>query len=301
MYFKLVFENSGDFIPVEVIKNHNFFEFYVETVMKNSDNLFENCDFNTTRLDDELNRLLLHIDKINGILTNLPNAVLLENPNSFERSIDQDFLNKNHALWVKNEYISYNIDDLRASNNEETKNIGDFLHSCYPDEIRTVTTSEIFAKYGLLHEFQECNMGVHRTESFFFNNDEYSSTHKWDVFENIFVNDVETNNGITNFNIGHTYVGRQNYDKFSHFDMDLTYNDFYNFEKIEYSFNFNLSKPENIPFSEEFINWSKRHNQKPKGLQIPIGNVVDLESNLTKYRTVLYTNIKSNNKVSIEI
>ena len=202
------------------------------------------------------------------------------------------------------ELLSVEVEDASeviAGLMEETKNIGDFLHSCYPDEIRTVTTSEIFAKYELLHEFQECNMGVHRTESFFFNNDEYSSTHKWDVFENIFVNDVETNNGITNFNIGHTYVGRQNYDKFSHFDMDLTYNDFYNFEKIEYSFNFNLSKPENIPFSEEFINWSKRHNQKPKGLQIPIGNVVDLESNLTKYRTVLYTNIKSNNKVSIEI
>ena len=301
MYFKLVFENSGDFIPVEVIKNHNFFEFYVETIIKNSDNLFENCDFNISKFDNELNRLLLNIDKINSILINLPNAVLLEKSNNFERSIDQDFLNKNHAIWAKNEFITYNIDDLRTSNNEETKKIGDFLHSCYPDEIRTVTISEIFAKYELLHEFKEINMGVHRTEGFFFDNHEYSSARKWDVFENVFVNEIETNNGITNFNIGHTYVGRQNYDKFSHFDTDLNYSDFYNFEKIEYSFNFNLSNPETLPFSKEFVEWSKKHNQKPKGLQIPIGNVIELESNLTRYRTVLYTNIKSNNKVSIEI
>lgn len=301
MFFKLVFENSGDFIPVKVVNNHNFFKFYVDTVLKNSDNLFENCDFNTSKLDNEVDQLLLRINKINNILASLPKAVLLESPNSFEQAIDQDFLNKNHALWVKNEFITYNIDELRSSTDKETKNIGEFLHSCYPDDIRLITTSEIFGKFELFHDFQEINMGVHRTEGFFFKNYEFSSDHKWNVFENKLVDEIETNNGITNFNIGHTYVGRQNYDKFMHFDTDLKYTDFYNFEKIEYSFNFNLCKPETIPFSKEFVDWSKQHNQKPKGLQIPIGNVIDLESNLTKYRTVLYNNTKSNNKVSIVI
>ena len=298
---KLVFENSGDFIPIEIVKNHEFFEFYAETVIKNSDNLFENCEFDTSNLKDEVNRLSLRIDMINNILINLPKATLLENVNSFERAIDQDFLNKNHALWAKNEFITYDIDELRLSDNKETKNIGNFLHSCFPDEIRVITTSEIFQKYDLLHDFQEINMGIHRTESFFFTNYEYSSIYKWNVFENKFANQIETNNGITNFNISHTYVGRQDYDKFRRFDMNLRYSDFYNFEKIEYSFNFNLANPENIPFSEEFLNWSKQHNRPPKGLQIPLGNVVDLEKNLTEYRNILYTNTKKRNKLSIVI
>lgn len=301
MIFNLVFENSGDFIPIEVVKNHNFFEFYAETVIENSDNLFEAIDFDVSLLDREINQLSFRIEKINDILVNLPNAILLEKTDSFNRIIDQDFLNKNHAIWVNNEFITYNIDELRSSTNSETKKIGEFLHSCYPDEIRLVTTSEIFEKFGLLHDFQEINMGVHRTESFFFKNYEFSSDHKWNVFENKFIDEIETNNGTTNFNIGHTYVGRQNYDKFTHFDTDLKYTDFYNFEKIECSFNFNLSRPENIPFSKEFLDWSKQHNQKPKGMQIPIGNIIDLESNLTKYRSTIYNNIKSSNKVSIEI
>lgn len=301
MKFNLVFEKTGDFIPIEVIKNHNFFEFYVDTVVKNSDNLFESCDFNTLKIENEVNHLFDQIKKINSILKNLPGSVLLEEPDNFTRKIDQDFLNKNHAIWVKNEFISYNINDLKSSSKLETKKIGEFLYSCCPDGIQTITTGEIFSKYNLLHNFQEINMGIHRTEALFFKNYEYSSLYKWKVFENRFINEIETSNGITNFNIAHTYVGRQSYDKFSHFDTDLKYKDFYNFEKIEYSFNFNLCKPETIPFSKEFLDWSKKHNQKPKGYQIPIGNVVDLESNLTKYRTVLYNNAKSKNKVSIEI
>lgn len=301
MNFNLIFENSGDCIPVQVVHNLDFFDFYVDTIVNNSDNLFKNFNFDTALLDQEVETLLLRIEKINSILLNLPNSNLLETPVDFSRAIDQDFLNKNHAIWVKNEYITYNIDELRSSDNTATKEIGEFLHSCYPDEIRLVTASEIFEKYNLLHDFQEINMGVHRTEAFFFKNYEYSSSYKWNVFENKFINEIETNNGITNFNIGHTYVGRQNYDKFSHFDTDLKYSDFYNFEKIEYSFNFNLSKPETIPFSKEFLEWSNRHGQKPKGLQIPIGNVIDLESNLTKYRTIVYNNTKNNNKVSIVI
>ena len=301
MYFDLVFENSGDSITVEVVKNFKFFEFYLNSIKTNSDNQFENCGFDIKNLDNEISQLTSRIKKINDVLKNLPNSILLEESNNLTRILDQDFLNKNHALWVKNEYITYNIDELRASEKLETKFIGNFLHSLYPDEIRLVTTSEILDKLGMLHEFQEINMGIHRVENFFFVNYEYSSTYKWNLFENKFINEIETNNGKTNFNIAHTYVGRQNYDKFIHFDTDLNYNDFYNFEKIECSFNFNLSKPETIPFSKEFINWSKKNNQKPKGLQIPIGNIINLESNLTKYRTILYNNTKSNNKVSIVI
>lgn len=301
MYFKLVFENSGDFIPVEVVNNHKFFEFYADTVTTYSDNLFENFDLDISDLEDEVSQLLLRIDKANNILANLPNSALLENTDSLERAIDQDFLNKNHAIWASTEFNTYNIDELRFSNQQGTKELGDFLHSCYPDEIRLVTTSEIFNKYELLYDFQEINTGIHRTEALFFQNFEYSNNNKWNVFENIFANDIETNNGITNFNIAHTYVGRKNYDKFVNYDTDLQYSDFYNFEKIEHSFNLNFARPETIPFSKEFVDWSHKHNQTPKGMQIPIGNIVDLESNLTKYRTIIYNNTKHNNKVSIEI
>lgn len=299
MNFNLVFENSGDFISVEILHNHSFFEFYLDKIQSNSDNLFENRSLNIAALELETKQLALYIKEVNGLLSKLPGTQLLEEPNSINRAIDQDFLNKSHAIWVKNEFVVCNINNLRNNNDSKIQCVGDFLHAKYPDDIRIVTVSEIMDKFGLLNKFQEINMGIHRTERLCLENYEYSSDNKWNVFENTEIDNLETNNGVTNFNIGHTYVGRQNYDKFIHFDTDLTYSDFYNFEKIEHSFNFNLAKPQSMPFSKEFLDWSKLHNQKPKGLQIPIGNVVNLESNLTKYRSMLYSNTKNNNKVSI--
>jgi hypothetical protein len=60
-----------------------------------------------------------------------------------------------------------------------------------------------------------------------------------------------------------------------------------------------LSRPETIPFSAEALNWASSQNIKLVAEQIPIANIIDLESNLVEYRKMLYRNSRDNNRVKI--
>jgi hypothetical protein len=108
-----------------------------------------------------------------------------------------------------------------------------------------------------------------------------------------------SNNDIVNFSFGYTYVGRQYYDKWQFFDTELECNDHYNYETLEWAFQINLDRPQTIPFSKEFLLWSEQKQVKPISRQIPIGNVINLEKDLHKYRKMLYTNSKNNNQVKL--
>jgi hypothetical protein len=172
------------------------------------------------------------------------------------------------------------------------------LHELYPDEIRLVKTAPAMEKLGYIYPYREVNIGVHRLENSF-TDMEFKADEKWAVFDNPFLDTMVSNNDTVNFSFGYTYVGRQYYNKFKHFDSNLKCPDHYNYETLEFAFQLNLLRPETIPFSKEAISWAHSQNVKLVAEQIPIANIVDLEPKLFEYRKMLYRNSRDNNRAQI--
>jgi hypothetical protein len=301
MKFNLVFEQTGDAIPFEVIANHQLFEFFVEHIKRNSDARFidwggilHNEIKNSTRI---LDQSITNINETIGLLA----GIKFEKKAQVQEYLDQRYLNKVHCNWVHSQDIQVNIDDLRFNENSQISSIGMQLHDLYPDDIRDIRLAEALDKLGLLSSYENINVaGVHKTEGLF-NNIEYATTNRYNVFDNPFWKDTKTSNGYANFSFGYTYLGREYYDKFVNFDNSLEFDDNYNFNKLEQTFTLSLRRPETIPFSNEFIQWAKENNVTPMGTTVPIANIPNLTDNLTKYRTIVYNNSVQRNKLTIEV
>ena len=297
MKFYLVFDNSGDSMSFEVVHNQQLFEYFVEHVKASTTNTFNNDRALANVVGPLLTSIHWSISKINEVLYDLVGK-------SFDENIDltdylnQRFLNKQHADWVASQKLLVNIDSLRNSIHFKTAKLGAKLHELYPDEISEDRLCPILAKLGYIFPYEEVNMSVHRLESAF-DRVEFSSPNKWKVFNNPFVDTMYATNDITNFSFSYTYVGRQYYNKFQYFDDDLEFDDHYNFEQLEVSFHLSLMKPQTIHYSKEFISWVDEKKVKPIATQIPIANIVDLNSKLFDYRKILYKNSKENNALKI--
>jgi len=297
MKFFLVFDSTGDSIPFEVKYNHGLFEFFVDKINKESQNLFSDNKKLYKDVDVKISHLHWAISKTNESLYDLIGKSFNQKIN-LDDYLEQHFLNNLHSDWVFSHKQFINIDELRFSDNLNKARFGSILHELYPDGIRTIALCPALEKLGYIFPFQEVNMGIHRLEQTF-TNIEFNSDKKWEVFNNPFLDNMITNNDIVNFSFGYTYVGRQYYNKFKYFDSKLEYPDNYNYETLEFAFQLNLSRPETIPFSKESIEWANSQNIQLVAEQIPFANVIDLESNLVDYRKILYRNSRDNNKARI--
>lgn len=297
MNFKIVFEKTGDEIPFIVIDNQKLFEHFINHVQGKG---FFDYDNVSNKITKNLKVLSNSIGKVNDTLKVLPTTEfeLLDNITDY---LNQDFLNRTHCDWAKNESLSFNIDELRESDSIDLKKIGNLLHNLYPDNRRNISTSEILYKLGLLNDYKDINdNGVHAIEHSF-NKINYSTDKRYDMFENKFFDEMTTSNSFSNFSFTYTYVGRRYYNKFVYFDDTLQYDDHYNFQHLEETFSLSLRRPETIPFSKEYLEWSNKNNVKPIGMTAPIANIPNLMENLTKYRTIVYNNSIQKNKCTIEV
>lgn len=298
MKFKLVYEKSGDEIELETKYNQDLLEFFVNEANIKNTNLFTDSReiFNT------INPLVTHnewsLSKTNEVLYDLIGISFDQKLNLLEY-LDQDFLNKQHESWVLSQKNILDIDELRYSDNKKTSDLGWQLHELYPDDERKIRLAEAMIKLGYIFPYEEVNQAVHRIESSFTKRYEFKSDAKWQVIDNPYYDSFVSNNDVVNFSFGYTYVGRQYYDKWHYYDTDLKCTDHYNYETLEWAFQFNLDRPETIPYSKEFLDWRNEKGVRPITNQIPFGNVVDLEKNLTKYRSILYENSMNNNKLTI--
>lgn len=299
MNFSLVFDNTGDTLPFEVICNHELFEFFVSQSNAESQNSFSNNQKLFREVDRELTQLHWSISKTNEVLYFLIGKSFDQHTN-LENYFDQDFLNKLHCDWVFSQFDIVDIDKLRFDTNPNIALLGNRLHEMYPDDIRLVKTGAILEKLGYIFPYEEVNLGVHRLESAFNKlNLEFSADGKWQVFPNPFKDTIVSNNSIVNFCFGYTYVGRQYYNKFEYFDDNLKYHDHYNYENLEFSFQLSLQKPQTIAFSPEAIAWAKEKNVPLIANQVPIANIPNLTENLLEYRKILYRNSRDNNRAHI--
>jgi hypothetical protein len=299
MKFSLVFDNSGDTLPFEVVYNHELFEFFVGQANKESQNSFSNQQMLARELDKKITQLHWALSKTNEVLYFLIGKSFKQQTD-LENYLNQDFLNSTHCDWVFSQLENVNIDKLRFDSNSDIACIGNQLHDLYPDEIRIVKIGAILKKLGYIFPYEEVNQAVHRLESSFSkSNLEFSAENKWEVFSNPFKDTMITNNSLVNFSFGYTYVGRQYYNKFEYFDDNLNYDDHYNYETLEFSFQLSLQKAQTIEFSPEAIEWAKKHNIPLVANQIPIANIPNLTENLFEYRKILYRNSRDNNRARI--
>ena len=300
MKFSLVFDNSGDCLPFEVVSNYELFEFFVDQANQKQQNSFSNNQALFKELDKKITHLHWAISKTNEVLYYVIGKSF-DQQTDLEQYLDQNFLNKTHSDWVFSQYSEVDIDALRYSTNSNQTRLGNQLHELYPDEIRVVKTAPAMGKLGYIYPYEEVNLGIHRLESAFNKqNLEFSADKKWDIFDNPFIDSIISNNNVTNFSFGYTYVGRQYYNKFEFFDDNLTYPDHYNYEQLEFSFQLNLQKPQTIPYSQEATAWAAKHSVPLITDQLPIANIVDISENLFEYRKVLFRNSRDNNRASIK-
>ena len=297
MKFKLVFEHTGDEIPLTVVKNHELFEYFIDKANTNNNLFFDNDNIGN-RVEKNLKLLKQSITETNKVFKHLCGQ---EFPELDELEyLHQPILNKLHHDWRFTQEISVDIDQLRFSDDEEVCNIGSKLHEMYPDEIRVIKVAEALDKLGYLKCYEDINdRGIHDLERSF-DKLTYTTSNRYDVFDNPLMDMTESCcNCWTNFMFDYTYLGRESYDKFQNFEDQDLYPDHFNFDKLEYTFGFNLRPPEDVPFSKEFIAWSKNNNMKPMGTKIPIANIPDLSEKQTEYRKIIYNNSIQQNKLAI--
>lgn len=300
MKFKLVFKNSGDEIPLEVIDNQSVFEYFLNKVDSSGDRLFVDRPACGDQINSCLNVLDSSINSVNQVFSILT-GTQIEQHNTKQSYLDQNVLNRIHCNWALSQNITVNIDQLRFSSNTEKAELGNQLHDMYPDEIRDIRVAEALDKLGYIDAYESINKpGIHRTETQF-NDIEYSTSKRYDVFDNPYKDSINITNGWSNLSLGYTYLGRKYYDKFINFDTNLDYQDHFNFNKLEYTFNLSLRRPESIPFSWQFLKWASKNNVPSLGLRAQIANIPDLEDNLTRYRTIVYNNSVQRNKLTIEV
>jgi len=297
MKFSLVFDKSGDTLPFEVKYNHELFEFFVDQTNKQSQNSFTDDQEIYKNLDQKITHLHWAISKTNEVLYDLVKQSFNQHTD-LENYLDQRFLNKLHSDWVFSQWNNINIDKLRNSSTISQSRLGNMLHELFPDEQRIIKTAEAMEKLGHIYQYEEVNMAVHLLEKSF-EHLEFIAYYKWSVFDNPCLDNMVSNNYIVNFSFGYTYVGRQYYNKFKYFDSKLECPDHYNYETLELAFQLNLSRPETIPFSKEAIHWANNQNIKLVAEQIPIANIINLESKLFDYRKMLYRNSRDNNRAKI--
>jgi hypothetical protein len=299
MKFSLVFENTGDSIPFEVVYNHELFEFFVQQSINENQNRFSDQQKIAQKVSKGLADLHWALSNTNEVLYDLVGINFIQSDN-LETYLDQSLLNRIHAEWVFSQDHKVQVHQLRFSSNTMIARLGEQLHDQFPDEITETKLAVAMQHLGRIFPYEDVNMAVHRLESIFTSNIEYNAAGKWKVFDNPFrKTSMVSNQDRMNFSFGYTYVGRQLYNKFEYFDMNLDCEDHYNYETLEYSFNLSLQQPETVAFSPEFLAWCARHDRRPMADQVPIANVIDLDKHLTQYRKILYNNSQTNNSASI--
>jgi hypothetical protein len=300
MKISLVFENTGDVIPFKVVANHELVEWFIKKANKEKTNSFSDDGVIGDKCNQLFNEINWALSKTNEVLFLLYGKNFPQFDCIFDY-LNQDHLNKQHELWVFSQQHTVDIDKLRFSADHRVARIGNMLHDQYPDDIRQIKLVEAMIKLGYIFPYEEVNLTVHRLEGFFNKKIEFKSSHKWEVFENPFRSTMTSNNDHVNLSFGYTYVGRQYHNKWKNFDSDLKCLDHYNYETLEWAFQLHLIRPETISYSPEFLAWCKEKDVEPITDQIPLANIIDLEKNLEKFRTILYKNSRAKNRAKLLI
>jgi hypothetical protein len=296
MNYKLVFDGSGDEILFDPL-NQELLDFYIDQLNSQGLNSFhcKNPQLGS-RILDRIQKLKGCVLEINQWLHDL--AELQLEVCDTEQYLDQRFLNKMHANWVSSQNLIYDIQKRR----KETgfSELSEKVHDMFPDDIQTPPLGVVISKLGFGELYNSLNEPhIHMLEVMF-NNIKFSVSDIWTkIVDNPFDKKMLTNDH-ANLSLSFNHLGRTLYNKFVFFDKDLEFDDENSFDELLGDITLSLKPSQTIPLSTEYITWCKKHNKQPSGDNLNIGNIPNLYDNITKYRIIVFRNLLSNNKFSIQ-
>lgn len=297
MNFKIVFDNSGDFLPFYAIEP-DILEYYVDQLtQQNLNNFHDRTNGVGKRMAQKISNLDSSINEVNQWAVELMDKKVDEY--TIEEYLNQRNLNKLHDdyVWAKRN-LKYDIDQKRKDYN--FKGYAEIVHDMYPDDIRFPDLTSVLDKLGLGELYASVNMNLHTVEESFNLLTFGIKDTSWAEFKNPF-GPANLNNNISNFRLGFHHLGRTLHNKYCNFDLDLEFTDENSFDELVDVVEISLSSPRTIPLSPEYIGWCKLHNKIPSGSFLNIGNIPNLVENLHSYRLIIFRNLLVNNSFSIHL
>lgn len=252
MFGKIVWAKSGDEIKFSSACP-DLLVYYVDHLNSNDANKFrlDKTKFSFNTVDAFV--------KVCKSIESISNKIPIKIKNWNGKVLDQEYLNQVHRDWVQTgiEYPSI-ILLLRKMNN-------------------------------LDKDYREINTQLHKIESSFvysfknFDQDPYQ-------IENIFGTKV-LGFDKPNISLGFDNLGRSSWEKFCNFDENAKGSDTNNFNKLSGLIHFNLNRPISGNPPPEYVKWCETKNIPIVGKTLNLGNICDLESQLTDLRKIVIRNV----------
>jgi hypothetical protein len=296
MNFSVVFNSTGDSLPFKTINTQtaDVLCYYVDYL--NSKNLNKFSSDIASKIKESIEKLHSTITECNGFIYELLDGYI--DTCELEGYISQKMLSKLHVDWVRSQTTEYNILEKRKKYNNSEQS--ELIHSMFPDEIPTPSVGVIIDKLGVKDSYNRINKEVHAVEELFHKFKFQVSDQPWVELTNPFSKALLTNNN-SNFSLPFNHLGRTLYNKFINYDHALEFDDENTFNELLGFVELNLMPPQTIPLSKEYVEWCTLNNKIPSGDNLNIGNIPNLEENLTGYRTIIFKNSLQNNSFSIQL
>jgi hypothetical protein len=297
MNFSLVFDSSGDVIPLQTIsdKTADVLCYYVACLNEQNLNKFTLLTAGN-KIDQAIKKLHSTIGICNEFIYELLDQHIPTY--SIENYLDQQVLNKLHADWVNSQTIQYNIIEKRKKYSNSVQ--AELIHTMFPDEIPTPPLGDVLEKLGVKNTYSQLNSDIHGVELSCSQVKFCVAEQAWVEFKNPFGSEILTND-IGNFSLSFNHLGRTLYNKFLYFDHNLEFNDENSFNQLLGFVEIKLQPVQHIPLSKEYVDWCQKHNKVPSGDYLNIGNIPDLADRLTDYRKIIYQNTLQSNTFSIQL
>ena len=263
MLGKLIWETSGDEITFKVTFP-NLFEYYLDQLKQKKSNKFF-C--RKKKFSNDLVSALQHsIQNVEQLKDKLPFII----DDWSGDVLDQSYLNKLHRDWVKTGITYPKIISL----------------------LRVMKNADV--------HYRNINSDLHILESSFDYEFVNYNTDPLQV-ENIFGKKI-TGFDHDNLMLGFNDLGRSTWHKFVNWDNNVNDMDTNDYQTLSGIINFSLSRPLVNQPPLNYLEWCRRHNIEATGVSISLGNIVDLDKNLTDIRKILIRNTnEQNNQFFFEI
>lgn len=262
MLGKLIWENTGDEILFDPVYP-DLFEYYVDQLNQLAVNKFS-CDL--SKFDQSMvDNLKSNLKTVFPITKKIP----LEITEWDGDALDQDYLNKLHREWVK-------------------------TGQKYP------ALPLLLRQLKLDKDYRQINSNLHIVENSFYY--EFVNYHDDPLhINNIFGTDILSFNK-ANLVIGFDNLGRSSWNKFIAFDDNIHDIDTNDHRMLSGLVELSLARSLERTAPANYVKWCQEKNVEIVGENICLGNIVDLEKNLTSLRKILIRNVhEQSNRFFFEI
>jgi hypothetical protein len=293
MNFSIVFQPSGDSIPFVTINSQaaDVLTYYVDNLNNRSLNKFSSlCGSEIQKNIDVLHQTIVDCNKF--VYELLDQHIDTCKSDGY---LEQKNLNRLHADWVRSQKMPYNIAEKRRHYQSSQ---AEQIHDMFPDSIPEPQIGEVILRLGVGELYGKINHALHSLESSL--SIMKFSTSEWIEIENIFSKSLLTGD-VCNFSLNFNHLGRTLYNKFINFDHDLEFDDENSFNELLGFVEIKLVPPQTKPLSNEYVAWCQQHNRTPIGDHLNIGDIINLNENLTKYRKIIFKNTLKKNTFSIQL